>query len=314
VVESSRVMNVPSGAPQGSVLGPLLLFLVYIDDVTELLLNEGSALNLYADDMLLYRPIKSLDDYTKLQEDIDRIYVWSVENNLSFNTSKCKAMLVSRKRVPTSPPCLFVNHAPLEFVTTYKYLGVLLMANLSWSAHITSICGKARKLIGLLYRRFYANTCPESLLVLYTSQVRPHLEYAAQVWDPHLQKDIDALENVQKFALRMCTKCWSTNYQELLLATSMPTLQDRRSYLKLCSLHKIANGFIYFPQGLIIHKQSRCGLNESMLSQPFARTNSSLYSFIPSSIRLWNNLPKEARLSSSVHVFKLYVAPLFLFP
>ena len=44
-------------------------------------------------------------------------------------------------------------------------------------------------------------TPAETLNQLYVYLVRPHLEYAAPVWDPHLQKDIDKLESVQTFAL-----------------------------------------------------------------------------------------------------------------
>ena len=62
-------MPVLSGVPQGSVLGPLL-FLIYIDGINGLSLSPGSNLVLYADDMLLYRPISSRDDYTYLQADI----------------------------------------------------------------------------------------------------------------------------------------------------------------------------------------------------------------------------------------------------
>ncbi len=50
------------------------------------------------------------------------------------------------------------------------------------------------------------STDPAFLLEIYQTQVRPHLEYAAQVWDPHLLKDINHLESVQKFALKMSTK------------------------------------------------------------------------------------------------------------
>jgi len=41
---------------------------------------------------------------------------------------------------------------------------------------------------------------------MYLALVRPHSEYASQVWNPHLQKDIDQLERVQKIALRICVQ------------------------------------------------------------------------------------------------------------
>ena len=70
-------------------------------------------------------------------------------------------------------------HSPLEQVETFKYLRVLLSSDLSWSSHIDFICTKARKLIGLLYRRFYGNVDNHSLLELYSVLVHPHLVNAA---------------------------------------------------------------------------------------------------------------------------------------
>ena len=92
---------------------------------------------------------------------------------------------------------------------------------------------QTRKPIGLLYRKFSQHAENETLLRLYISLVRPHLEYAAAVWDPHLQRDIQRLENVQKFALRVCTKHWHYDYLELLDQAQLPTLAKRRLYLKL---------------------------------------------------------------------------------
>ena len=194
---------VVSGVPQGSVLGPLL-FLIYIDDVSTIGLSEGSVLNLFADDMLLYRPIGSSEDLQQLQSDVDRVNEWVISNHLSLNPVKCKTMLITKKINPIQPPQLQLNGIPLEQVEHFKYLGVLFSSDLSWSTHIDSICSKARKLVGLLYRRFSANVDSQPLLEMYKLLVRPHLEYAAQIWNPHLVKNITKLEDIQKFALRMC--------------------------------------------------------------------------------------------------------------
>ena len=60
--ESSRPAPVISGVPQGSVLGPLL-FLIYINDLSEINLCQGAKITLYADDVLLYRTISSPEDF-----------------------------------------------------------------------------------------------------------------------------------------------------------------------------------------------------------------------------------------------------------
>ena len=59
---SSAICNVTSGVPQGSVLGPLL-FLLYINGLEEVSLSAGTKFVLYADDILVYKPIYSLDDH-----------------------------------------------------------------------------------------------------------------------------------------------------------------------------------------------------------------------------------------------------------
>jgi len=152
--EESETIPVISGVPQGSVLGPLL-FLIYINDVARVSLSEGSTLVLYADDMLLYRKIDSTEDFIALQRDINTINNWTKENHLTFNIAKCKYMLISRKRQAQPMPDLFLDDVSLERVQYFKYLGILLAADLSWTHHIEAVCTKARKLLGLLYRRFY---------------------------------------------------------------------------------------------------------------------------------------------------------------
>ena len=286
---SSQSGHVISGVPQGSILGPLL-FLIYIDDITHANISEASKIVIYADDILLYRPISSKEDYVALQSDIDALSNWTTRNFMTFNTTKCKFMLISRKRshyVPTTP--LSLNGCILEKVPSFKYLGMIISSDLSWSEHIQRACGKARKIIGLLYRRYYHHADSRTLLQLYVSLVRPHVEYAAPVWDPHLAQDINMLENVQKFGLRVSSKQWDTGYSELLNMCNLSTLENRRLYLKLCHLFKIVNGLCYFPSGVIVprHNPSHA-MRPLMLEQPFARTNCFQHSFIPDSVRKWN--------------------------
>ena len=101
-------------------------------------------------------------------------------------------------------PDLFLDNVSLERVQYFKYLGILLAADLSWTHHNEAICSKARKLLGLLYRRFYEHADPSALQQLYLSLVRPHLAYGCHVWDPNLQKDKRLLKSSEICVKDMC--------------------------------------------------------------------------------------------------------------
>ena len=124
---------------------------------------------------------------------------------------------------------------------SYKYLGIII-SNLSWSLHIQSICCKSRKvIIGLLFRHFYSHSSPS---VLYNTLVRPHLEYCSCLWDPSSSASISSLEF---FALKLCSKNWSSSYSSLLHQFNCPILSLRRRNAKLIFLYKILNGYVFFP-------------------------------------------------------------------
>ncbi len=126
--------------------------------------SEGTLLNIFADDMLLYKTINSQKDLNQLQSDINKVNEWVNSNHLALNPTKCKFMIVTRKRNPTWSPNLQLNGVELGQVENFKYLGVLLSSDLSWLTHIESICSKARKLVGLLYRRFSGDVDDQALL------------------------------------------------------------------------------------------------------------------------------------------------------
>ena len=86
--EVSNWKSVLSGVPQGSVLGPILLF-VYINDLEEGV--KGKILT-FADDTKLFRKTKEIGDKLKLQDDIDKLVRWSEKRQMLFNFGKCKCL------------------------------------------------------------------------------------------------------------------------------------------------------------------------------------------------------------------------------
>ena len=100
-----------------------------------------------------------------------------------------------------------------------------------WRKRIDHICTVARKLIGLPYRQFCNIVDSTSLHELYQSMIRPHLEYAAAVWDPHLARDKDQLENVLQKLGRGLSHAFGGLW-----------VSDFGQYLKLCMLFKIVHG------------------------------------------------------------------------
>ena len=198
-------LSVRSGVPQGSVLGPLL-FLLYIDDLHSIV--KHSKLKLYADDVALYREIKSEADCQLLQDDLDLICGWAKKWQLRLNVSKCEALLISNKRRPMSFK-YFVNHSPLAWRSAVKYLGVLLWSNLSWSDHCKHVSAKASKTLNFLRHTLWGATT-EAKSMTYRCLVRPLLEYACSVWNPHTVSDKATLESVQRRAAHwVCGSRWS---------------------------------------------------------------------------------------------------------
>ena len=312
---SSSYLPVLSGVPQGSVLGPLL-FLTYVDEVSEVNISDGSLL-LYADDIVIYRTIRSSGDYLHLQNDVNALTDCVSSSLLNLNPAKCKYMIITRKRQAIIPPTpLTVMGNTLDKVSSFKYLGVWITKDLSWSKHVSEVCIKAKKVIGLIYRQYYQHSNTDTLKQLYMSSVRPHLEYATAVWDPHLQKDINKLEKVQTFALRMCTKNWTADYDSLLTSCNLPSLKKRRLFLKLSFLYQLVNNLVILPSHNVSHREARLNTrsaSSAQLVRPFCRTESYKQSFFPDTIYHWNHLlPSPIKSASSLCSFKYHLKQ-FLF-
>ena len=195
--------------------------------------------------------------------------------------------------------------SPLEQVMSFKYLGVHLSCDLSWSLHIQTITSRARKVVGLLYRKFYNFSPPAVLLCLYLSLVRPLLEYASVVWSPYLKKDILQLENVQKFGLHMANKLWAYPYDYVLCRSQLHSLEIRRTIAHLCTLFMLFHQLGYAECTVSLRSnRSHQTSHHLSLCQPFCRTNLYYYSFLPYTLSLWNQLDSSVVSSSSLKAFK----------
>ena len=139
-------------------------------------------------------------DQDGLQRDLEALQQWATTWGMTFNANKCYLMNINRTRNHLAHNYSLNNHI-LQTLTREKYLGITISNDLNWSTHINTITNKCNSKLGFLRRNL--SRCPQKLKeTAYISLVRPTLEYAASVWDPHLIKDRNYLEAVQRKAAR----------------------------------------------------------------------------------------------------------------
>jgi len=153
-----------------------------------------------ADDCLLYRIIESTEYTTKLQQDLDILSEWANTWQLNFNVTKCAVIRCTRIIHPTMHNYT-LNSQIIEVAEQHSYLGIMLNKTLSWSSHISAISSKTTRTLNFLKRNL-SDCSRKDKESAYLTMVRPLMEYASAVWDPHLNSLIQLLEKVQRCAAR----------------------------------------------------------------------------------------------------------------
>ena len=172
----SEWQDVHSGVPQGSVLGPLL-FLVYINDLD---CNLSSKVCKFADDTKLGNFVKNHEDYLSVQEDLDKLFVWSEVWQMKFNVEKCAVIHVGHKNNQYK---YRLGDTVMESMSGERDLGVYMDQTLKFSQHCSNIASQANSTLGLIKRTITSRN-KDVLLKLYKALVRPILDYCAQVYCP----------------------------------------------------------------------------------------------------------------------------------
>ena len=237
--EKSRHVEVGSGVPQGTVLGPLL-FLCHINDLPE---RVDSQIRLFAEDCLLYRPTNSMKDHQILQQDLNNLQKWATDWDMKFNAKKCYLLSSKIK----SSFFYTIDNQILIQVQDNPYLGITISDNLNWKTHINNICKKATSTLGFLRRNLphYPQPCRKNA---YLALVRSKVEYGSIIWDPYLQTDIGRLGRVQKSDARFITGDYRSRQEgcitRMLQDLDLPTLQERRRQQRLTFLYKMVKGYV----------------------------------------------------------------------
>ena len=296
----SNLHSINAGVLQGCVISPVL-FILFIND---LLTRTSSSIHSFADDTFLSSTFSfNPNDHAStdiqlhqsisaslLSNDLTVIEKWGKDNLVSFNQSKTKQAVISRKGNQNFPPVL-MNADELDTSASFTQLGLSLSSNLTWKTHIHSLAKHASQKLGFLARaRGYFSS--SHLLSIYKSQIRPSLEYCSHVWGGAPKSTLCLLDKVQSKAIRLINN--------LYLTKSLQPLSHRRLVGDLSIFYRYFNGhsqeireIIPAPLRRVRTTRSSTHSHPFQVSLPTSRTISHKSSFIPRTCNLWNLLPSS---------------------
>ena len=308
----SSPVEIYSGVPQGSVLGPCIFNIFYNDIVSDCVgpINTSGNICLFADDMKLFST-----DPNNLQVSLDLFSEWTLSRQLNPAPSKCVVLRIGRGGSDTT---FNINQHQLASVEDFKDLGVLISNDLKWTKHINYI---ARNASNTLYhiKKIFNSKNIWTLLKLYVTYVRPKLEYNTSVWSPHLKQNINKIEKIQqqftKFALQRCNIPF-VDYKDRLQKLNLKSLHYRRVIFDLILIYKIIHGLINinFSDYFTFKDYSYNLRRHSMqLQSNFKfKTNKSNSCFFIRIVKYWNLLPNDVVVAPSLEVFRRKISKLDL--
>ena len=229
-------LEVLSGVPPGSLLGPVL-FLLFINDL-DMAVTERQIIKKFADDTKIAQAIESDSDAEELQASLDRLYQWAQDWGMEFNVAKCHVMHIGRNN-----PGHSYSMGGVQLTRTEKErdIGVAIASNLKPENQCRKAAQTASTVLGQIMRAFHYRD-RHVFMSLYLQYVRPHLEFAVSAWAPWTRKDTEKLEKVQQRAVRAVSGLTGHTYEERLVELRLPSLRDRRREIDMAQTYRIVNG------------------------------------------------------------------------
>ena len=186
-------------------------------------------------------------------------------------------------------------------------LGVKITPCINWSPHINIIVNKARQICAWVLSVFHDRS-EKTMMCLYKSIIRSHLEYLSPLWNPTKQDDIKCIEGVQRLFTSKVEGLKDYSYHDRLKILGLMSLQRRRERFIIITVWKIINNIMPNELNLTTINSGRRGIKVKI---PALRTDSSLLarssyesSFAVVGPRMWNTLPRKISTITNKTTFK----------
>ena len=297
----SSSIDVISGVPQGSVLGPLL-FLLYIADLPRLLQNELVG---YADDSTLLCRIQHPRNWSSvaalLNDDLAVISDWCSRWGMLVNPSKKRGMLISRSRtVEPLFPDLVIDGSVVEMVSELRIFGIVLDSKLTFEKQVRAIAASAAMRVGILRKTMSVFRDVAIVAKCFWAFILPVLEYCYPVWMSAATSHLSLLDRVVSQVSRLSSGSVSCD------------LWHRRKVASLSVFFKIDSLVDHPVRGLcgyVLRRPTRGALaaHSRSFEMPRSRTVQVSRSFVLSCVRLWNGLHESVFASEGLGAFKTSV-------
>ena len=231
----SGLQGQEEGVPQGSILS-VTLFSIKINNIVKAL-NPGVDCSLYVDDFLICYRSKHIHTIERqLQQCLNKIQKWALENGFKFSKTKTQCMHFCQLRGLHNDPVLKLDGVEIPVVDQYKFLGIIFDRKLSFIPHINYLKAKCQKALQLL--RVVAHTDwgadKLTLLKLYRSLVRSKLDYGCFIYGSARKSYLRCLDSIHHLGLRLALGALRTSpVESLYVEANEAPLSLRRERLAL---------------------------------------------------------------------------------
>ena len=139
------------------------------------------------------------DDESAYRDDVKHLVRWCARNYLVLNVSKTKEIVVDFRKSKSVPSTHIVNNSEVEIVDSFKFLGIHITSNLSWSCVKK---GQQRLYFLCCLKKFHMK--PEILVNFYRSIIESILRGSIMVWFGNMtEADMNSLSRVIRTASRL---------------------------------------------------------------------------------------------------------------